>query len=261
MPSRLIKTNPTPHPLHYSVSADPYIQGRGGGRLGQFDKYPDLVSELAKIAARTLEARDIRASDVFIKYGKRKYMEPLYESGALRIQPASFFAEASHNQAIQDDELTVPLSFIATRDDLLTIVSDPDDVPPNLPHTRVDVTVQLPSDYWLYCVSSAFAPRLLVDYEAEACVIIRNRDRFTRMLQQASLQKLSGTTLRAGFIEYIDPLLPKSMVATVTFSKHFRYSYQHEFRFCWLPPENIGRAKHCDVEIGSLKDFSDLIVL
>ena len=81
------------------------------------------------------------------------------------------------------------------------------------------------------------------------------------MLQDASLQKLSGTDMRAGLIEYVDPLLPKSLVKAVAFTKHLRYSYQHEFRFCWLPPHNIGRAKHCDVKIGSIKEFSDLIVL
>jgi len=221
---------------------------------------PDLASELAKKATRRLEALGAKPADVFIKFGKRQYMESLYESGALRIQPATYFAETSHNQAVHDDELSIPLSFVVTRDDVLTVVSNPGDVPPNLEHARVDATVQLPSDYWLYCVSSALAPRLFVDYAAEACVIIRDHDRFTRMLHEASLMKLSGTTLRAGLAEYVDPLLPTSIPA-VAFSKHFRYAYQHEYRFCWLPPHNIGRARHCDLEIGSLKDFSDLIVL
>jgi len=222
---------------------------------------PDFASELSKRAARRLEAMGARASDVFIRYGKREFMEALYHAGALRIQPATSFARASHNEARLDDELNIPLSLVATRDDLLTFVSNPANVLSDLPHTRVDVTVQLPSDYWLYCVSSALTPRLFVDYEAEACVIVRDRDRFAHMLHESSLKKLSGTILRGGFVEYVDPLLPKSMVSAVAFSKHFRYSYQHEFRFCWLPPHNIGRAMHCDVQIGSLTDFSELIVM
>lgn len=244
----------------FAIRCGPYPNGIDRHSLAN-GALPNLASDLAKLASAKLDSWRTSAGDVFIKYGKRKYMESVYESGALRIQPATYFAEASHNRAINDDELSVPLSFVATRDDLLTVVSNPDDVPRDLPHARVDVTVQLPSDYWLYCVSSALAPRLFIDYEAEACVIIRDRDRFTRMLQDASLQKLSGTDTRAGRIEYVDPLLPKSLVKAVAFTKHLRYSYQHEFRFCWLPPHNIGRAKHCDVKIGSIKEFSDLIVL
>ncbi len=225
------------------------------------ESLPDFTSDLARKAAGRLAALAAQASDVFIRYGKRDIMDALYRSGALRIQPATSFARTSHNRARQDDELKIPLSIIATRDDLLTVLSNPDDVPPDMEHARVDVTMQLPSDYWLYCVSSALIPRLFVDYEAEACVIIRDRDRFTRMLQETSMQKLSGTTLRAGVVEYVDPLLPTSLVTAVAFTKHFRYSYQQEFRFCWLPPHNIDRAKHCDIEIGSIAEFSDLIVL
>jgi hypothetical protein len=99
-----------------------------------------------------------------------------------------------------------------------------------------------------------------VDYEADACVIIRDPQRFAQMLADASLSMLSETTLRPGAIEYVDPLLPTS-IPSVAFSKQFRYSYQHEFRFCWLPPHEVKRVKHCDVEIGSIRDFSDLIVL
>jgi hypothetical protein len=119
----------------------------------------------------------------------------------------------------------------------------------------------LESDYWLYCLSSSLLPRLFIDYDADACVVIRDRARFTRMLQKASLQKLSGTAMSYSAVEYIDPLLPRSLTVPVAFSKHFRYSYQNEHRFCWFPPHPIRKALHCDVEVESLKKFSDFIVL
>jgi hypothetical protein len=222
---------------------------------------PDFASELAAKAARRLASLAVDAGDVLIKYGKRQYMESLYNSGALRIQPATFFAETTHNEAIKDDELSITLSLVATREDLLTLVSNPRDVPPDLPNKRVDVVVQLESDHWLYCVSSSLSPRLFIDYGADACVIIRDRARFARMLQEANLQKLSGTRMCDGAVDYIDPLFPKSITTAVAFSKHFRYAYQHEHRFCWFPPHAISRVKRCDVEIGSLKEFGDLIAL
>jgi len=120
---------------------------------------------------------------------------------------------------------------------------NPHDVPPDLPNKRVDVIVQLESDHWLYCVSSSLAPRLFVDYNADACVIIRDRSRFAEMLRDASLKKLSGTRICDWTVEYVDPVLPKSFPAAVAFSKHFRYEYQSEHRFCWFPPHPITRAK------------------
>jgi hypothetical protein len=187
-------------------------------------------------------------------------MEMLHTDGALRIQPATYFAASAHNDAVKDDELTLDASLDLSREEVTALLSNPQGVP-DLPRYRVDVKLQLESDYWLYCLSSSSVPRLFIDYDADACVIIRDRARFTSMLQKASLQKLSGTNICYSAIEYIDPLLPRSLSVPVAFAKHIRYSYQHEHRFCWFPPHPITRAKHCDVEIGRLAEFSDLVVL
>ena len=60
---------------------------------------------------------------------------------------------------------------------------------------------------------------------------------------------------------YLDPLLPTTSKVFVPFVKHFGYTYQDEHRFCWLPNTTTPSANAVDIEIGSLKDFSDLIVL
>jgi hypothetical protein len=104
-------------------------------------------------------------------------------------------------------------------------------------------------------------PRLFIDYNADSCVIIRDRTQFTEMLRSANPIQLSGAAMRDGSAEYVDPLLPTKPNTFVPFLKHFRYSYQNEHRFCWLPPSAIPKVTHVDVQIGSLKDFSDLIVL
>jgi len=198
-------------------------------------KIPEFASELARKAARRLEAIGASPEDVFVKFGKRKYMEMLHTDGALRIQPATYFAASAHNDAVKDDELTLDASLDLSREEVTALLSNPEEVP-DLPRYRVDVKLQLESDYWLYCLSSSLVPRLFIDYDADACVIIRDRARFTSMLQKASLQKLSGTNMCYSAIEYIDPLLPRSLTVPVAFAKHLRYSYQHEHRFCWFPP-------------------------
>jgi len=244
----------------FKLRYGPYPGGLKGN-APPVSKIPELASELARKTARRLEARGADPSDVFIKFGQRKYMEMLYSSGGLRIQPATYFAATVHNEAVKDDELTIEASLDLSREEIAALVSNPQEVPAASPRQRVDVKLQLESDYWLYCLSSSLVPRLFIDYDADACVVIRDRARFTSMLQKAGLQKLSGSAMSYSPVEYIDPLLPRSLTIPVAFSKHFRYSYQNEHRFCWFPPHPINKAMHCDVEIDSLKDFSDLIVL
>jgi hypothetical protein len=227
----------------FKLRYGPYPAGLQG-TVPPPSKVPEFASELARKAARRLEALGADPGDIFVKFGKRKYMEILHSYGALRIQPATYFAATAHNEAIKDDELTIEASLDLSREEVIALVSNPQEVPA-LPRQRVDVKLQLESDYWLYCLSSSLVPRLFIDYDADACVVIRDRTRFTGMLRYASLQKLSGTTMSYSAVEYIDPLLPRSLTVPVAFAKHLRYSYQNEHRFCWFPPHPITRAMHC----------------
>jgi hypothetical protein len=82
-----------------------------------------------------------------------------------------------------------------------------------------------------------------------------------QLLGTASLRALSGIPMRHSQAEYIDSLLPTTHNIFVPFAKHFKYAYQNEHRFCWLPPIPTPKVEDIDVQIGSLKDFSELIVL
>jgi len=230
------------------------------------EPFPNFASELAEKAAKRLTPIGLKRGEVFIKFGKREHMERLYESGALRIQPATYFAQTDHNGAVRDDELTLSVSLPLSRADVLNIVKNPQDVPLDAPEQRVDLKFESPTDYWLYCVTNSVEPRLFVDFNADSCVIIRDRGKFGQMLSEASRQRLTGAVVNNGPAIYFDPLLPKTAEVGVSptfvpFVKHFRYTYQDEHRFCWLPPVPVQEVTHVDVEIGSLKEFSDLIVL
>lgn len=223
---------------------------------------PNFVSALGTKAANTLSALHLKEGDVFVKFGKSKYMERLFERGALRIQPASFFSERDHNGAIRDDELTLALSFALSRDDVVKLVVNPQDVPQKINEQRFDIKLQSTTDYWLYCVSSSVEPRLFVDFDADACVIVRGRQKFSCMLREAARFALPNAVLREGHAIYVDPLMPKSASDLfVPFCKRFGYSYQREYRFCWLPSAPSKKLCHVDVEIGSLKDIAEFVVL
>lgn len=225
------------------------------------EPFPDFASELARKAAMKLSAMGLSGKEVFIKFGKSTHMHSLYEVGALRIQPASFFLEKHHKGAVKDDELMLPLSFALCRDDVMNLVINSQDVPAQIAEQRVDVQLRSPTDYWLYCVTTSVEPRLFVDFHADACVIIRDRKTFVQMLRQVGNRSLEHATMRDGPAVYVDPLLPLSANIFIPFSKHFGYSYQQEHRFCWLPAKPTGKLVHADVQLGSLRQIAQLILL
>jgi len=47
----------------------------------------------------------------------------------------------------------------------------------------------------------------------------------------------------------------------VLFSKHFRYSYQNECRFVFLPKEPILDLKEFFIEIGSMEEYAEIITI
>ncbi|MES1155122.1 MAG: hypothetical protein ABUL48_01705, partial [Pseudorhodoplanes sp.] len=182
---------------------------------------------------------------------------------ALRIQSASYFRQPDHNGAIRDDELALDLALVLSRDDILKTVINPQDVPADAPDQRVDIKFQAQSDYWLYCLTTSVEPRLFVDFQAEACVVIHDRERFSQMLMDASRNDLSDTRFLSGPAIYVDPLLPNraDVSMPLQLAKHFGYSYQYEYRFCWIPNSPRDQLLHHDIKVGSLEDIAELIVL
>ena len=224
------------------------------------DPIPDLAGELADKAAAALSPRAGDQHEIFAKFGKREYMEALYQRGSLRIQPASLFRALGHNIAVRDDELSVPMSVALSRDEIVRLVRNPQDVPPGPLEHRVDVRFSFPTDYWLYCLTTSLEPRLFVDFEAQGCVIIRDRNEFRNRLLRSAAATLPEAA-REGAAIYVDPLLPNSTDVFVPLAKHFAYAYQQEYRFVWLPRSPAQNLEHVDLEIGPLNDIADLIVV
>lgn len=225
------------------------------------EPFPDLVGELGQKAASILKDKGLKSNDVFIKFGKIEHMQPLFERGALRVQSASYYATPNHNGAIRDDELTLPLSLALSREDIIKIVLNPQDVPDKPIEQRLDATYNAGTDYWLYCVTSAVEPRLFVDFQADACVIIKDKSRFQKLLTLQSAANFPDTGHIHGQAIYVDPLRPSTAKIDVPMSKHFRYEYQREYRFVWRPLKPMANLAHIDLEIGSLKDIAELVIV
>ncbi|TPN46361.1 hypothetical protein FJ978_24855 [Mesorhizobium sp. B1-1-7] len=237
----------------------PWPAGMGRDIL-QRDHLPNYASNLAKQAVERISALGLRRGDVFIKLGKRIHMERLYLHGQLRIQPASFFSEPNHNQAIRDDELSLSFSFAMVRDDFGKLVRYSPQAD-GAAEQRLDVRFDAQSDYYLYCLTSSVEPRLVVDFSAEACVVIRDKGAFRDRLRRAVIAHDPELEMHEGPAIYVDPLVPTSGRPFIPLSKYFGYAYQDEYRFCWLPRRPEERLSHIDLEIGSLEDIAELVLL
>lgn len=199
----------------------------------------------------------------FVKYGKLKYLENMYQNGYLRIFPASFYKDPSLNPAIRDNELEFTTIHDAEKFKIKKVSSMIDEEEKVIkPKGSVSITYTAPTDYYIYCLSALLSPRLFEDFEADACIVIKDTPRFLDSFMSAFFeieQKWQGI---ARSVLYTDPIMPNSKIKHRLFEiKHFRYLYQNEFRIILLPEEEKKNLKYIDLVIDGLKEYTELILL
>jgi hypothetical protein len=67
-------------------------------------------------------------------------------------------------------------------------------------------------------------------------VVITQPDFFIAQIRDTISAKLPGWTFVAESVEYFDPFFARPHQMAAQLFKHFRYSYQKEFRLLWVPP-------------------------
>jgi len=172
------------------------------------------------------------------RFSKRRYLEPLLDTGALTIFPAAIYSDPSLRPAQRDDELARTLSSESGRRRMASR-----------------------TNYYVWFATWSFDPRLFDDFHADACLVINDVHEFTDRLMPAVSEALPDPDwVGAGKpIRYYDPVRPDRRVFA-RFEKDFRYAYQREFRFVWEPtkvPRTALPPLQCSV--GPLGDICTLI--
>lgn len=223
---------------------------------------PDYDWPGIELAAAAYNARTFVPGKFLIKYGKRKYLEPAYERGAIRISQASRYSDPSLNRAIRDDELELSIYYHPSRAKNEILDENIDDLkPPVEPVGNVEYTLNAPTNYYVYCLAAEYAYRLFPDFEADCCLIINKPQVFIERLVRALSMKIPGWRAFGTGVKYIDPMNITKEELDTFFSKHFKYAYQKEYRIIWVPPIPQMTLTPIDVEIGSLKDCCELVTL
>ncbi len=216
-----------------------------------------------KRAAQLWKGYGLPQGTYLLKFSKLKYLRPLLNAGSLRVAPASFYHDPSLNFSIRDKELEFTEELYGAK------VHYPPDQDFSVPKDQwiempvignVKSVVRSDGDYYIACFSSQYEYRLYDDFEAEACLVIRDIGRFAKSLQVRVEEMLPGWKFSFGGVDYRDPYHPNPKV-NIFFCKHFRYAYQKEFRFVWEPPPKQEVLKPIHLELGPLKDYCELLCL
>ncbi len=193
-----------------------------------------------------------------VKYGRRRFLESMLREGKIRIAPASYYADASLNPAIRDDELSAELDVNA-----FGLQGWGGLRGPAVAHwpLRARVRKRLGTNYYVYCTSTVLASQLLLDFRADACVIVHDPEAFSTRVHSAVMRQLPAWRLLRGPVEYYDPLQVNEAAVDVLSWKHFRYAYQKEFRLAWLPPSPATHLAPLDLAVGGLEDICELVLV
>jgi hypothetical protein len=206
------------------------------------------------IAARKLWSRIEQPSlgSYIVKFGKRAHVEEMLSKGRFRISPAASYSDPSLNPAIRDDELNAQIMFPAGTRLSVQIDGEYKEIPNiigPLCHTRHC------ENFYVFCAAGSFDARLFDDFEADACLLVRDLNRFALALLREFAAVASMTNIVHGSVHYEDPLHPVEENHLVEMTKHFRYEYQREWRMGWNAEEPLSlTASPIFVEIGSLAD-------
>lgn len=226
------------------------------GRHVPRSTWPDAPRGAEVFARKRAEVGPLLA-----KYTKGRYVDSALRRGEIRISPASNYSDPSLNPAQRDGELK--RVFIHPASDVELKVPARRGGPPTKPIKPIrDVEYHLTSktNYYVYCLSTELDPRLLQDFDADGCLVVRDRRVFIERLLSAFERQMPGWCGMAQPVCYVDPYLSSSRDLDLFFTKPARYFYQGEFRFVWLPEDARQVLDPVLLTLGSLEDCCEALI-
>lgn len=214
------------------------------------------------VGVRLFDGYSAPTSPVVVKYGKRQFLEPMFQSGDLRIANAALYNNSELLNAVRDDE-TSRTFFIPTYKDRMAgkthcviqghrIDYDDDDI----------VLPLLFKDYYLFSLCEHIHYRMPTDFEADAAIVVRDPVRFKQRIISAFLSRFPDWKPLEGKVIYYDPYRDCSKFKVPEMAKHFGYAYQKEVRIVFKPPRKPSLPiEPVYLSIGSMREYADLICI
>jgi hypothetical protein len=212
-----------------------------------------------------------RTTRALFKFGKSNHLRDALVHGKFRIRPASFFSDPSLNVAQRDNQ---ELSFVLRPSKTgFPIVGVNDRTgkriidTSNHPYGQIALEIGGDRDYYAWSCSKLYEPRLYIDFEADACLVIHDHHEFARRLNKGLFEACAVPGMYANDVRYYDPFCPDDVLQdmftakfAISFYKDLRYAYQQEYRFIW-PVKAKRLPSYVDIEVGPMDKICDLLEL
>jgi hypothetical protein len=201
-------------------------------------------------------------SPVLVKYGKREFLEPMFQTGNLRLANAGLYNDAGLLDAVRDDE-TSRTFFIPTYRERLAGKTHIDFQGNRLEFSNDDIVLPLIyNDYYLFSLCEHIHYRMPTDFDADAAIVIRDPQIFNQRLISTFLARFADWEPMVGKVIYYDPYRDYTKFKIPEMAKHFGYAYQKEFRIAFRPRRPIStNLEPLFLSVGSMKDYADLVYL
>ncbi len=186
------------------------------------------------------------------RYDERVYLEKALKLGGFRLANAASYGDRDHDIARQDDELCrvsehESSSFIVTTPAGLVLQ----------PSGPVKFVSKLASDYYILCLSMGFSRAIADQFGSEACLKIRDPDKFAERLHGAAAKSILGCEGTDAQVSY-----DTKTKSGVCFTKPIRFATQMEYRFAWFAKTApVKKLDEIFVEIGSIEDIAEIVNL
>lgn len=197
---------------------------------------------------------------ILVKYGKRQFLEPMLQTGNLRLSNAASYSNSGFLDAVRDDE-TSRTFFIPTYKERLEGKSSINYRGDLIEFGDDDIVLPLVfDDYYLFSLCEHIHYRMPSDFGADAALVIRDPIIFTKRLVSSFLARFPDWVPMEGKVTYYDPYRDYSKFKVPEMAKHFRYAYQKEVRIAFRPRNKIStNLEPLFLSVGSMTDYADLI--
>lgn len=216
------------------------------------NKYPNILN-----AINTWNDRKPLMGEYLVKFSKREYLDQIKNFGKIRVNPASIYDDPSLNLAVRDRELSQTV-----------ILPQGTKLKKRMPtgeYKEIDGIKNMSinnhsTDFYVYCATKTYQHRLFDDFGADACLLIYDIKIFLDKILNCLKTSYPNWLVKSGDVRFNDPFSPPN-TSDIPFNKHFRFWYQSEFRIAFKPKTPVKKLEPIDLEIGSLVDCCELIIL
>lgn len=212
------------------------------------------------IGVRMFAGYSAPTSSFVVKYGRREFLEPMLRTGRLRICPASYYNDSSHNTAIKDDEVHRTF-YVPTFRERLKGIHHIDFEGHRIAFGDDDIVMPVVApDYFLFSLCDHIYYRMPTDFNSDAALIITNPNIFAQRLISSFLARWPDWEPAYGPVTYFDPYRDYTKVKVHEMSKHFGYSYQREVRIVLRATRRPWLALEPEfLDIGPMTDYAELV--